>query len=259
MEKVKPKKQLGQHFLRDENIAKKIVQALTDVYTGNTILEVGPGMGVLTKYLSEQFAGQLRVAEIDRESVEYLKQHLSLSEEHILNDFLELDFNSLQAPVNVIGNFPYNISSQIVFKIIENRQITPVMVGMFQREVAQRLAAKPRTKEYGILSVITQAYYVPEYLFTVSEGVFNPPPKVKSAVVRLMRKKEGFLNCDESLFLRVVKAAFNQRRKTLRNALGAFNPDANEQLKETGFLKQRAEELNVEDFVRLTNLLDKAG
>ncbi len=256
MEKVKPKKQLGQHFLRDENIAKKIVQSLVDEFNGSTILEVGPGMGVLTKYLVEQNANRLFVVEIDKESVAYLNQHFPVLQDRILSeDFLQLDFNHFTAPVGVIGNFPYNISSQIVFKVIENRVVCPLMVGMFQKEVAQRLAAKPRTKEYGILSVITQAYFDVEYLFTVSEGVFNPPPKVKSAVVRLKRKTEGFLNCDESLFLRVVKAAFNQRRKTLRNALSKYNPDKNEALLDSGFMKCRAEELTYMDFAALTNML----
>ncbi|MCC6684608.1 MAG: 16S rRNA (adenine(1518)-N(6)/adenine(1519)-N(6))-dimethyltransferase RsmA [Bacteroidia bacterium] len=256
MEKVKPKKQLGQHFLRDENIAKKIVQSLLDEYKGNTILEVGPGMGVLTKYLLEEHAEKLFVAEIDTESVEYLSRGFEQLNGRILNeDFLQLDFTRFEAPVAVIGNFPYNISSQIVFKVIENRAVCPLMVGMFQKEVAQRLAARPRTKEYGILSVITQAYFDVEYLFTVSEGVFNPPPKVKSAVVRLKRKTEGFLNCDESLFLRVVKAAFNQRRKTLRNALNMYNPDKNEALLASGFMKCRAEELTYMDFAALTNML----
>jgi len=256
MEKVKPKKQLGQHFLHDENIAKKIVQALLDELKANTIIEVGPGMGVLTKYLLEQHAWQLIVAEIDSESVTYLSREFVKLSGRILNeDFLQLDFTQFEPPVAVIGNFPYNISSQIVFKVIENRTVCPLMVGMFQKEVAQRLVAKPRTKEYGIMSVITQAYFDVEYLFTVSEGVFNPPPKVKSAVVRLKRKTEGFLNCDESLFLRVVKAAFNQRRKTLRNALSIFNPDKNEAMLDSGFMKCRAEELTCLDFEALTNIL----
>ncbi|MBX7205615.1 MAG: 16S rRNA (adenine(1518)-N(6)/adenine(1519)-N(6))-dimethyltransferase RsmA [Bacteroidia bacterium] len=256
MEKVKPKKQLGQHFLRDENIAAKIVQSLIDELKANTIIEVGPGMGVLTKYLLKEHAEKLFVAEIDTESVEYLSREFEQLNGRILNeDFLQLDFSRFDAPVAVIGNFPYNISSQIVFKVIENRAVCPLMVGMFQKEVAQRLAAAPRTKAYGILSVITQAYFDVEYLFTVSEGVFNPPPKVKSAVVRLKRKTEGFLNCDESLFLRVVKAAFNQRRKTLRNALSMYNPDKNEALLASGFMKCRAEELTYMDFAALTHML----
>jgi len=256
MEKVKPKKQLGQHFLRDENIAGKIVQSLLDELQANTIIEVGPGMGVLTKYILKEHAIKLFVAEIDTESVEYLSHEFEQLNGRILNeDFLQLDFSRFDAPVAIIGNFPYNISSQIVFKVIENRAVCPLMVGMFQKEVAQRLAAGPRTKAYGILSVITQAYFDVEYLFTVSEGVFNPPPKVKSAVVRLKRKTEGFLNCDESLFLRVVKAAFNQRRKTLRNALSMYNPDKNEALLASGFMKCRAEELTYTDFAALTHML----
>lgn len=253
MEKVKAKKHLGQHFLRDENIARKIVEAFMQQYTGNTILEVGPGMGVLTKYLLDSREDDVYVAEIDRDSVAYLKEHYpSLSPRVLEEDFLTINFGRFPLPVAVIGNFPYNISSQIVFHIIEQKAHVPLMVGMFQREVAQRLAALPRTKAYGILSVITQAFYNVQYLFTVNEGVFQPPPKVKSAVVQLTRKNT-VLNCDEKLFLRVVKAAFNQRRKMLRNALSGFG-DLNV-LHETPFLTQRAEELSLQDFERLTILL----
>jgi 16S rRNA (adenine1518-N6/adenine1519-N6)-dimethyltransferase len=253
MEKVKAKKHLGQHFLRDENIALKIVDAFMEAHNGKTILEVGPGMGVLTKYLLERLPEQVYVAEVDTESVKYLKEHYPILAPRILEeDFLQIDFNRLSTPVSVIGNFPYNISSQIVFHIIDQKDITPLMVGMFQREVAQRFVAIPRTKAYGILSVITQAYYDVEYLFTVNEGVFQPPPKVKSAVVRFKRKNT-VLNCDEKLFLRVVKAGFNQRRKMLRNALSVLG--SLDVLQQTPYLTQRAEELSLQDFEQLTVLL----
>jgi 16S rRNA (adenine1518-N6/adenine1519-N6)-dimethyltransferase len=258
---VRPKKQLGQHFLHDENIARKIVQAFTEACHEPVALEVGPGMGVLSKYLIQQKEFTTWLCEIDQESVVYLKQHYpELGERILQQDFLQLDFNSVSSEsLSVIGNFPYNISSQIVFKIIENRHKVPLMVGMFQREVAQRLAGVPSTKEYGILSVITQAYYKVEYLFTVGEGAFQPPPNVKSAVVRLKRREDFVLNCDEKLFLRVLKAAFNQRRKTLRNALSVFQPDQNERLLESGYLKKRAEELSVADFVQLSRMIGEAN
>ena len=215
---VKAKKHLGQHFLTDENIAEKIVKALSG--KGFTyVLEVGPGMGVLTKYLLEK-PERLLLAEIDEESISYLKDTYStLSDAHFKGDFLKMDFSFLEEQVAVIGNFPYNISSQILFQIIEHYRQIPEMVGMFQKEVAERVAAQPRTKDYGIVSVMVQAYYDVKYLFTVHENVFNPPPKVKSGVIRLERNPKEGLEGNEVLFKSIVKTGFNQRRKKLSNAL----------------------------------------
>lgn len=250
---VKAKKHLGQHFLTDENIARKIANGLiTNNY--QKILEVGPGMGVLTKYLLEQ-EKETFVAEIDTESIDYLKKHYQkLTEKHFVGDFLKLDFNQIfpDEQVAIIGNFPYNISSQILFQIIENYQKIPEMTGMFQKEVAERTAAVPRTKDYGILSVLVQAYYDVKYLFTVNEGVFNPPPKVKSGVISLIRNpKEGLVG-NENLFKQIVKAGFNQRRKKLSNALKVLGiPEA---ISEHNFLNLRAEELSVSDFIQFTQI-----
>ncbi|MDY3338840.1 16S rRNA (adenine(1518)-N(6)/adenine(1519)-N(6))-dimethyltransferase RsmA [Riemerella anatipestifer] len=249
---VKAKKHLGQHFLNDENIASKIVEAL-DTNAHNFVLEVGPGMGVLTKYLLNK-SSETFVAEIDVESIAYLKEHYpKLEEKHFVGDFLKANlaeiFNSEQ--VYVIGNFPYNISSQILFKIIDNYAQIPEMVGMFQKEVAERTSAEPRTKSYGILSVMVQAYYDVKYLFTVSENVFTPPPKVKSGVIRLTRNPKKGLEGNEVLFKQIVKAGFNQRRKKLSNALKGLNiPEA---LLTHNFLTLRAEELSVEDFITFAN------
>ncbi|OCK51041.1 16S rRNA (adenine(1518)-N(6)/adenine(1519)-N(6))-dimethyltransferase [Chryseobacterium sp. CBo1] len=249
---VKAKKHLGQHFLTDENIAKKIVEGLSFENYGN-VLEVGPGMGVLTKYLIEK-EQKLFLAEIDTESIEYLKQNYDkIKEETFVGDFLKHDFADLNGEqIAIIGNFPYNISSQILFKIIDHYEQIPEMVGMFQKEVAERTAAVPRTKDYGILSVLIQAYYDVNYLFTVHENVFNPPPKVKSGVIRLTRNpKEGHAG-NEILFKQIVKAGFNQRRKKLSNALKVLNiPEA---LKAHAFLDKRAEELSVTDFISFTQL-----
>lgn len=247
---VKAKKYLGQHFLTDENIAKKIVDGLS-FSNYNKVLEVGPGMGVLTKYLLDEDA-EIFVAEIDNESVEYLKKHYSkLKENHFIGDFLKININEMfDEQVAVIGNFPYNISSQILFKIIDYYQQIPEMVGMFQKEVAERAAAVPRTKDYGILSVLVQALYDVKYLFTVHENVFNPPPKVKSGVIRLTRRPKEGLAGNEILFKQIVKAGFNQRRKKLSNALKVLNIP--ESLKLHPFLNQRAEELSVEDFISFT-------
>ncbi|AZZ59524.1 16S rRNA (adenine(1518)-N(6)/adenine(1519)-N(6))-dimethyltransferase RsmA [Riemerella anatipestifer] len=248
---VKAKKHLGQHFLNDENIASKIVEAL-EVDVQDFVLEVGPGMGVLTKYLLNKNS-EIFVAEIDVESIAYLKEHYpKLEEKHFVGDFLKANlaeiFNSEQ--VSVIGSFPYNISSQILFKIIDNYAQIPEMVGMFQKEVAERTSAEPRTKSYGILSVMVQAYYDVKYLFTVSENVFTPPPKVKSGVIRLTRNPKKGLEGNEVLFKQIVKAGFNQRRKKLSNALKGLNiPDA---LLTHNFLTLRAEELSVEDFIIFT-------
>lgn len=247
---VKAKKHLGQHFLTDETIAENIVNAL-EIKDSETILEVGPGMGVLTKYLLEKSANIL-LAEIDSESIEYLKTHyLILKDSNFIGDFLAFDFATISGDVCVIGNFPYNISSQILFKIIENSEKIPEMVGMFQKEVAERVAAVPRTKDYGILSVLVQAYYEVEYLFTVNEDVFNPPPKVKSGVIRLTKKKTQGLEGYEDLFKKLVKAGFGQRRKKLSNSLKILNIPGN--LIAHPFMTQRAEELSVTDFLELAH------
>lgn len=219
---VKPKKHLGQHFLTDLSVAKRIADSLR-ADRCSTVLEVGCGTGVLTKFLLERTDITLYGAEVDTESVAYLHEHYpQFAPRLIEGDFLRMDLaQRFPDGVNVIGNFPYNISSQIFFKILEYRDRVPEAVGMVQREVAVRIAEKPGTKDYGILSVFLQAFYDIEYLFTVGEGVFNPPPKVKSAVIRLTRNGVERLGCDEALFARVVKAVFNQRRKTIRNSLRA--------------------------------------
>jgi len=249
---VKAKKHLGQHFLTDENIAKKIVEGLS--FEGyKNIMEVGPGMGVLTKYLLEKDQN-IYLAEIDTESIEYLKNNYpSITENSFTGDFLKQDFNFIaEEQIAIIGNFPYNISSQILFKIIDYYELIPEMVGMFQKEVAERTAAVPRTKDYGILSVLIQAYYDTTYLFTVHENVFNPPPKVKSGVIRLTRNPKEGLAGNEVLFKQIVKAGFNQRRKKLSNALKVLNiPEA---LKTHEFMDKRAEELSVADFIDFTIL-----
>ncbi|BEV06555.1 MULTISPECIES: 16S rRNA (adenine(1518)-N(6)/adenine(1519)-N(6))-dimethyltransferase RsmA [Chryseobacterium] len=249
---VKAKKHLGQHFLTDENIARKIVEGLS--FEGyNKVMEVGPGMGVLTKYLLEK-EQQIYLAEIDKESIEYLKENYSkVTEETFVGDFLKQDFQFTNGEqIAIIGNFPYNISSQILFQIIDHYELIPEMVGMFQKEVAERTAAVPRTKDYGILSVLIQAYYDTSYLFTVHENVFNPPPKVKSGVIRIIRNPKEGLAGNEVLFKQIVKAGFNQRRKKLSNALKILNiPEA---LKTHEFMDKRAEELSVADFISFTQL-----
>lgn len=256
---VYPKKYLGQHFLCDENIAKRIVSALSKK-NHLAILEVGAGTGVLTKYLLEQTKTELFVTEIDEDSVEYLKKNYPQLKNNLLKqDFLKLDFD--MPPFGrhwkgaVIGNFPYNISSRILFKILEHRDKIYEVVGMFQREVAQRVAASPGSKIYGILSVLLQAYYHVEYLFTVHENVFIPPPKVKSGVIRLTRNSTVKLDCNEELFFNVVKASFNHRRKTLRNALKfRFSVDN----LRSGLISKRAEQLTINDFIELTKLISGA-
>jgi 16S rRNA (adenine1518-N6/adenine1519-N6)-dimethyltransferase len=224
MSLVRAKKHLGQHFLTDKNIAAKIVDSLRPAERYTQVLEVGPGMGILSDLLLQNTAYQTYLIDIDTESYLFLqKKYQQLAERLINADFLEMDFDSIfAAPFAIIGNFPYNISSQILFKVLDNRQKVIEVVGMFQKEVAERCAAKAGSKEYGILSVFLQAYYKVEYLFTVKAGVFNPPPKVLSAVIRLTRNNMEQLPCDEKLFWQVVKAGFNQRRKTLRNALSAL-------------------------------------
>ena len=248
---VKAKKHLGQHFLTDQNIARKIVDSLS-FESYRKVLEVGPGTGVLTKFLLDKNA-EIFVAEIDKESIAYLKKHYpKLEEKHFAGDFLKIDIPEIFGEdLAVIGNFPYNISSQILFKIIDNYKLIPEMSGMFQKEVAERTAAKPRTKDYGILSVLVQAYYDVEYLFTVHENVFNPPPKVKSGVIRMTRNPKEGLAGNEILFKQIVKACFNQRRKKLSNALKILNIPEN--LKSHKFLEKRAEELSVADFIAFAN------
>jgi 16S rRNA (adenine1518-N6/adenine1519-N6)-dimethyltransferase len=249
---VRAKKHLGQHFLTDKNIAAKIVDSLRPGGRYAQVLEVGPGMGVLSDFLLQKAEYQVSLIDIDTESYQFLqKKYPQLGERLINADFLELDFAArFDGPMAVIGNFPYNISSQILFKILDNRQQVVEVVGMFQKEVAERCAAKPGSKDYGILSVFLQAYYKVEYLFTVKAGVFNPPPKVLSAVIRLTRNETAQLDCDEKLFWQVVKAGFNQRRKTLRNALSALINK--EKMADEPLLELRAERLSVADFVGLT-------
>ena len=248
---VKAKKHLGQHFLMDENIAKKIADSLTG-NTYNDVLEIGPGMGVLTKYLLEK-EFTTHVIEIDTESVDYLKAHyLNLAERIISENFLKINLDDYfgEKQLAIIGNFPYNISSQIVFKAIENKHRVPEFSGMFQKEVAKRIAEGPGSKVYGIISVLTQAFYDVEYLFTVPPTVFNPPPKVDSGVIRLTRKENYTLPVDEKLFFRVVKTAFNQRRKMLRSSLKTFN--LSDKLREDTIFTQRPEQLSVQEFINLT-------
>jgi len=252
MNEVKAKKFLGQHFLTDESIARRIVESLTG--RSNHVIEIGPGMGVLTKYLIENKELDFHVVEIDRESVAWLHEHYPTLDV-IEGDFLKLDLNALfHDSFAVIGNFPYNISSQILFRVFECRNQAVEVVGMFQKEVAERVAAGPGSKTYGILSVLLSAFYNIEYLFTVHEHVFNPPPKVKSAVIRLVRNDVTALECDENLFVNVVKAGFNQRRKTLRNALrsAGLNVDA---VPET-VLGKRAEQLSTAEFIELTKTIE---
>ena len=252
MQQVRAKKFLGQHFLKDLSIAQRISETIT---SGPTI-EIGPGMGVLTQYLLKNPNIQLTAIEIDRESVVYLKEWYP--ELHLIEgDFLKLDLNIIypEGEFNVIGNYPYNISSQIFFKVLDYKDRIPVCSGMIQKEVAERLASKPGKKAYGILSVLLQAYYDIEYLFTVDEHVFNPPPKVKSAVIRMTRNKRRQLDCDEELFKTVVKTAFNQRRKQMRNSLQQLVGKGNPILEEKIFT-MRPEQLSVEQFVQLTKFIE---
>ena len=253
MSLVRAKKHLGQHFLTDKNIAAKIVDSLQLAVGYNEVLEVGPGMGILSDFLLQRTDLETYLIDIDTESYEFLqKKYPQLGERLINDDFLEMDFGKIfQKPFAIIGNFPYNISSQILFKVLDNRQWVLQVVGMFQKEVAERCTAKAGSKEYGILSVFLQAYYKVEYLFTVKAGVFNPPPKVLSAVIRLTRNDAEKLDCDEKLFWQVVKAGFNQRRKTLRNAISSLINK--EKIADETMLDLRAERLTVQDFVNLTN------
>ena len=258
MEKVKAKKHLGQHFLKDESIAKAIADTLS-LEGYNDVLEIGPGMGVLTKYLLDKPTNTY-VIEIDTESVAYLDANYSkLKDKIISKDFLKYNINEIfeGKQFAIIGNFPYNISTQIVFRTLEFRHQIPEFSGMFQKEVAERICEKKGSKTYGILSVLAQAFYDAEYLFTVDEHVFNPPPKVKSGVMRLRRKEDFSLPCGEKLFFTVVKTAFQQRRKTLRNSLKTLNLSDN--LREDTILDLRPEQLSVEDFIALTQKIEADG
>jgi 16S rRNA (adenine1518-N6/adenine1519-N6)-dimethyltransferase len=254
MTTVRAKKNLGQHFLNDKNIARKIVESLQASET-KKVLEIGPGMGVLTQFLLQNDAYETSVVEIDRESVDYLNSHYPELKERIISaDFLRLNLNNhFQEPFAIIGNFPYNISSQIFFKVLEYRNQIPEVVGMLQKEVAERLAEPPGSKTYGILSVFLQAYYNIEYLFTVHENVFTPPPKVKSGVIRLTRNQREHLDCDEKLFTSIVKMAFNQRRKTMRNSLKSMIN--NDELKANPIFDKRPEQLSVAEFEMIARMI----
>jgi len=253
---VKAKKHLGQHFLNDESIAKKIADTLS-LNGYKNILEIGPGTGVLTKYLLEKDITTY-VIEIDTESVEYLQaNYLNLAPRIIEKNVLKYNLNEVfnHEPFAIIGNFPYNISTQIVFKTLEMREQIPEFSGMFQKEVAQRICSKEGSKIYGILSVLTQAFYKAEYLFTVPPNVFNPPPRVDSGVLRLTRKEDFSLPCDEKLFFKVVKTGFQQRRKTLRNSLKTFN--LSDSLRANVIFGKRPEQLSVQEFIELTILIEE--
>jgi len=249
MEKVRAKKRLGQHFLIDQNIAQNIVSSLSEKQ--RCVLEVGAGMGVLTQFLLQRPDIELRIVEIDTESVEYLRKHYPvLAEKIIEQDFLKLDLSAVfKDTFSVIGNFPYNISSQILFKVLEYKDFVPEVVGMFQKEVAVRIASPPGNKDYGILSVLLQAFYDIEYLFSVDAHVFTPPPNVKSAVIRLTRNNIANLDCDFQLFKQLVKTAFNQRRKTIRNSLKTITFTDN--FTQNPIFNKRPEQLSVADFVFL--------
>ena len=252
---VKAKKYLGQHFLKDQNIARKITESLLPVTKG--VLEIGPGMGVLTRYLFQDSRFDILAIDIDQESIDYLHEELPDHKNQIIyGDFLKSDIkNFYSEPFSIIGNLPYNISSQIFFRILENRDLIPQVVCMIQKEVAERISAPHGSKTYGILSVFLQTFYNIEYLFTVGEQVFDPPPKVKSAVIRLTRNKREQLDCNEKNFFNVVKSGFNQRRKTLRNSLKSIIPP--DFTSET--LSLRPEQLSVEDFITLCKEIEKTN
>ncbi|MGM9804085.1 MAG: 16S rRNA (adenine(1518)-N(6)/adenine(1519)-N(6))-dimethyltransferase RsmA [Muribaculaceae bacterium] len=259
MQQVKAKKALGQHFLTDLSIAQRIASTLDD-YKGMPVLEIGPGMGVLTQYLMQN-GHQLKVVELDGESVDYLNVNFPQLQGNIIaDDFLQLNLHDIYGDNEfcVIGNYPYNISSQIFFKVLDYKNQVRCCSGMLQREVAQRLAAPPGSKVYGILSVLLQAWYDIEYLFTVDENVFNPPPKVKSGVIRMVRNQVTDLGCNERLFKTVVKTSFGQRRKMLRGSLKGMLPKGCSLLQDP-FMAKRPEQLSVEDFVKLTNLIEEAN
>jgi len=253
---VKAKKHLGQHFLIDKNVSKKIASQFGAHQDCHKVLEIGPGTGALTTYLLENLETELWVMEVDVESIEYLKENFPQLKDRILyQDFLKLNLKDLfqNEKFAVVGNFPYNISSQILFKCLEYRNQVPEIMGMFQKEVAERVAVGPGTKTYGIISVLLQAYYDITYCFTVDENVFNPPPKVKSGVIRLTRNSRETLPCNEKLFIQIVKACFNQRRKMIRNSIKPFldgKPFQSE------FLEIRPERLSVENFITLTSQIE---
>ena len=249
---VKPKKKLGQHFLNSSEIAKKIVDCL-DTKSIESVVEIGPGMGILTQYIIG-LGNKTYFVEIDSESVEYLKENYPLIKNSIIEeDFLKLELSDFKNPIGIIGNFPYNISSQIIFKAIENRTLVHTLVGMFQLEVAKRICEGPGSKTYGILSVLVQAYYETEFMFSLDPLQFTPPPKVNSGVIKLTRKTQLTLNCDEVFFFKIVKTSFQQRRKTLRNSLKVFN--LSNIIKEDVIFDRRPETLSVDDFVYLTNII----
>jgi len=262
MKQVRPKKNLGQHFLTDLNIAKRIADTVDEPYANLPVLEVGPGMGVMTQYLVEK-PRPLKVVEIDRESVAYLQENFPRLINNIIGgDFLRMDLREIFDGQQFVltGNYPYDISSQIFFKMLDNKDLIPCCTGMIQHEVAQRIASQPGNKQYGILSVLIQAWYHVEYLFQVEPGVFNPPPKVQSAVIRMTRNEVTDLGCDEQLFRRVVKTVFNQRRKMLRVSLkqilpptsSLLSPDSSDRM-----MTLRPEQLTIQEFVELTNKVEK--
>ena len=238
--------------MKDSNISKKIVEGLVSKKL-NSIIEIGPGMGILTQHLINNKTKTYFI-EIDKESITYLNNVFPEIKDSIINeDFLKIDLAQFKAPIGLIGNFPYNISSQILFKLIENREKIEELVGMFQFEVAKRICAPPGSKTYGILSVLVQAFYSAEFLFALSPHHFNPPPKVNSGVIKLTKKNTQFLDCDEKLFFKIVKISFQQRRKTLRNSLKSFNLPIN--IKEDAIFEKRPEALSVDDFILLTNMI----
>ena len=254
MTRVRAKKNLGQHFLKDQNIAHKITESLS-LGTYDTVLEIGPGMGVLTQYLLPNKKFKTYAIDVDHESIDYLyEKYPEYKDQIIYGDFLKTDIQKLFSnPFAVIGNFPYNISSQIFFKVLEKRDLIPEVVCMIQKEVAERISASHGNKTYGILSVLLQAFYDIEYLFTVNENVFDPPPKVKSAVIRLKRNQRKELEVNEKLFFRVVKEGFNKRRKTLRNSLKALLGDKS---LDHEFMSKRPEQLSVDELIQLTALIE---
>ena len=250
---LKPKRKFGQNFLTDDNIAKDIVSFLSDSKT-KTIIEIGPGKGILTKYLLRISHKEIKFVEIDEECVSYLKNKYPNIEKHLINDdFLNINLNSFKQPLSIIGNFPYNISSQILFKIYENKNIVNEMIGMFQLEVAERICSNYGTKKYGILSVLIQAFFEVKMMKKIKPNSFLPIPKVDSAVIKISKKTDT-INCDEILFKKIVKQSFGQRRKTLRNSLKIFN--ITDIKKEDTIFAKRPEQLSVSDFIYLTNLVD---
>ena len=252
------KKSLGQHFLNDESVLQKIADAIGDLSIYKTVVEIGPGMGALTKYLLPQKHDSFYVVELDDRWAEHLSNaYPALRGKIIHEDFLQTDLGFLQNPTHIVGNFPYNISSQIVFRIIDERDKVEAMTGMFQKEVALRIASKHGTKDYGVTSVLTQAYYDCKYLFDVPPECFDPPPKVMSGIIQLKRKEKKTLDCDEVLFKKIVKAAFNQRRKTMRNSLKDYT--AGKEIASNEIFNLRPEQISVEQFQELTNLIQASN